>query len=85
VGEGEGEDEVLDEVEEVVLGSTSVDGPLEGLEDELGVGGMKVAVGPSVLVLVFVSVGGTPEDGSRHLGVLEASRKHSYPVAEGER
>jgi len=81
-GEGEGED-VLDPEEVGFERGTSVDGPLGVGEDLVGI---KVAVGPFVLTLVLILVfapvlvllrdGGTPEDGGRHFGVLEESRKH---------
>ena len=79
--EGEGEEEEDVDLEEVGVeegGSTIVDGPLGEVEDVLGI---KVAVGPFVLVLPRVD--GTPEDGGLHLGVLEESRKHWYPDADG--
>ena len=85
-GEGEEEEEDVD-LEEVGVegGSTIVDGPL-GVEDVLGI---KVAVGPFVLTLVLTlvlpRVDGTPEDGGLHLGVLEESRKHWYPDADGRK
>ena len=85
VGEGEGEDVDLEEVV-VEERSTTVDGPL-GRVDVVGI---KVAVGlvsvlTLVLTLVLVRDGGTTEGGTRHLGVLVESRKHSYPDAGGKK
>jgi len=59
-------------LELVVPGSTAVEGPRVPVVVVPGV--IKVAVGLSRPVLVFVRDGGTPEVGVRHFGALVVSR-----------